>query len=75
MGQYGAMQVVSIIFLEYHVISLCPAYSHNPLRVHDAAGENKIFKKIKELGRIQGRRGQSPILLIVTAVSNMIPLT
>ena len=74
MGQYGAMQILSSIIFEYHTIQPCPTYSHNFLRVHDAAGENKIFNKIKELGRIQDTLGLS-LLLIVTAGSNMIPLT
>ena len=74
MGQYGAMHILYSTFLKYPAIPTCSAYSHNFLRVHDAASENKISKKIKELGRIQDRRGLSPILLIVTAVSNMIPI-
>jgi hypothetical protein len=71
----GAMQILSLVFLEYPAIPIYPAYSHNLLSVHDAASENKICKKIKELGRILDTRGLSSILLIVTAVSNMIPLT
>jgi len=54
---------------------ICSTYSHNFLTIPDAAGKNKIFNKTKELGRIQDRRGLSVILLIVTAVSNMIPIT
>lgn len=63
MGQYGAMQILSSIFLEYHAIPVCPVYSHNFLRVLDAAGKNNIFKKIKELGRIYDKRGLFPIIL------------
>lgn len=63
MGQYGAMQILSSVIFEYHTIHPCPAYSHNFLRVHDAAGKNNIFNKIKELRRIQDIRGLSPIVL------------
>jgi hypothetical protein len=75
MGQYGAIQILHSTFPEYHALLICPTYSHNLLRVHDAAGKNNIFKKIKESRRIQNIPGLTPILLIVTAVSNMIPLT
>ena len=76
MGQYGIMQILYSIFLpEYQALPVSPAYSHNFLRVHDAAGENKICKKIKESRRIQDTHVLPPILLIGTAVSNMIPLT
>jgi hypothetical protein len=63
-GQYGVMQILSLIFLECHAIPICPAYSHNLLRVHDAAGKNKICNKIKELGRILDTCGLSSVLLI-----------
>jgi hypothetical protein len=63
MGQYGAMQILSLLFLEYHAINPCPAYLHNFLRVHDAAGKNNIFNKIKELGRIHDTCCLSPIAL------------
>jgi hypothetical protein len=75
MGKYGAMQILSSIIFEYHPNDPCSTYSRNLLRVHDAAGKNNTSTKIKELGRIQGTRGLPPFLLIVTAVSNMIPLT
>ena len=57
------MQILSVIFLECHAMPICPAYSHNFLRVHDAAGKNNIFNKIKELGWIQDIPGLFPIVL------------
>ena len=63
MGQYGAMQILSSIFLECHAIHPCPAYSHNFLSIPDAAGKNNIFNKRIELGQIQGKRALSPIVL------------
>jgi len=57
------MRILSLIFLECHAIHPCPTSSHNFLRVLDATGKNNIFNKIKELRRIQDKRGLSPIAL------------
>ncbi len=69
------MQILYSIILEYHAIPTSSAYSPNFLRIHDAPGKNNTSKKIKQLGRIQDTRGLYPLLLIVTAGANMIPLT
>jgi hypothetical protein len=45
MGQYGVRQILVSIFFENHAVSIRPAYSHNILRVLDAAGKNNIYKK------------------------------
>jgi len=64
MGQYGAIQILSCIFLEYRAVLIIQHIHITLLRVPDAAGENKICKKIKESERIQDTRCLSQFFLL-----------
>jgi len=64
MGQYGTIQILHSAFPEYYANLICSVYSNNFLRVHDAAGENKIIRKIQETRRNQDTRALAPFFLL-----------